>query len=279
MPTLRSLLPTLLVCLVPVALGACAAPGYDDDADDDDEGMTESALAQPGGWKLPASVAAKGDKQSVSYDDAPAWKGTKGCGGKFLAGTQELAEHLKSKFPQVTSYGGYSCRQNTANAKKTSVHGTGRAIDVFIPLAGKQADNTKGDAVANWLVENAEAIGVQYIIWDRTSWNASRAAGSKVKGYGGPHPHHDHIHVELTVEGAARKTPFFKGAALSGGDEGEGEAATPARSGCESSTLGRFMAEGACVQRAKDKLWFRCEDGGWETSTSSDPACTSRHPL
>jgi hypothetical protein len=94
-----------------------------------------------------------------------------------------------------------------------SVHGTGRAIDVFIPLSRGDADNTLGDEVANWLVSNAQAIGVQLVIWDRSSWNGSRSSGSKLRAYGGPHPHHDHLHVELNTDGAARRTPWFRGGA------------------------------------------------------------------
>ena len=47
-------------------------------------------------------------------------------------------------------------------------------------------------------IVNAQTIGVQLIIWNRVVW---RANGSNEKGYGGPHPHNDHIHVEITNEG------------------------------------------------------------------------------
>ena len=87
-------------------------------------------------------------------------------------------------------------------------HGTGRALDVFIPLDKGKADNGKGDEVANWLVKNAEKIGVQLVIWDRTMWVAANS-GEKAVGYTGPHPHHDHIHLELNIDGAERRTPFF----------------------------------------------------------------------
>ena len=33
------------------------------------------------------------------------------------------------------------------------------------------------------------------------------------KPYTGPHPHHDHLHVELTHDAAAQKTPWFNGGA------------------------------------------------------------------
>ena len=60
-------------------------------------------------------------------------------------------------------------------------------MDVFIPVTGGQADNGKGDPVGNWLVANAERIGIQYIIWDHSDWQAS-LSGEKLSGYGGPIP-------------------------------------------------------------------------------------------
>jgi len=76
-------------------------------------------------------------------------------------------------------------------------------------IKGK-ADNTVGDAIANWLVVNAEDLGVQFIIWDQTKWNASYSS-NKAKPYGGTVPHIDHIHVELDNDGAAMKTAWFQG--------------------------------------------------------------------
>ncbi|MEZ4464481.1 MAG: hypothetical protein R3F43_08225 [bacterium] len=67
---------------------------------------------------------------------------------------------------------GYACRQ-IRGSSGMSVHGTGRALDIFVPLSGGAADNDLGDPIANWLVEHAE-IGVQ-LIWDRTIWSGSRS--------------------------------------------------------------------------------------------------------
>lgn len=210
-PSLSRISPFHFVSVLAL-LTACSASGcaIETDVDDDDEGWAHSSseLAVPGAWKLPAAVHAAGQEQDVRYDDAPAWQGGAGCGGEILPGTRELGDYLKETFSGVTSYGGYSCRQNTANKAKTSVHGTGRALDVFIRLDDGEADNGKGDEVANWLVKNAERIGVQLVIWDRTMWVAA-SSGDKAKAYTGPHPHHDHIHLELTTDGAAKRTPFF----------------------------------------------------------------------
>ena len=80
-----------------------------------------------------------------------------------------------------------TCRPNTANTSQTSVHGTGRAIDVFIPLYRGAADNTLGDPVAHWLVTHAQEIGVQLVIWDRSIWGPSTSPDTRP--YTGPHPH------------------------------------------------------------------------------------------
>jgi uncharacterized protein YgiM (DUF1202 family) len=78
----------------------------------------------------------------------------------------------------------------------------------MIPLKSGDANNAVGDQVANFLAQNAEKIGIQFIIWDRNSWNPSRGA-PKLRTYTGPVPHIDHLHVELTPAGARRMTEWF----------------------------------------------------------------------
>jgi hypothetical protein len=67
-----------------------------------------------------------------------------------------------------------------------------------------------GDPIANWLVRNAQALGMQYLIWNRVRWSGSRS-GRKDALYGGPNPHIDHIHAELNRDGARRQTAWFQG--------------------------------------------------------------------
>src|SRR5690606_24148008 len=107
---------------------------------------------------------------------------------------QAFSTLLQASFAQIASIDGYNCRANTANGSQTSVHGTGRAIDIFIPLLDDDADNLSGDLIANWLVYNAETFGVQLVIWDRSRWIG--VGSTKHGSYGGPYPHTDHLHVE-----------------------------------------------------------------------------------
>ncbi|MBX3189864.1 MAG: hypothetical protein KF819_22755 [Labilithrix sp.] len=183
-------------------LAACTAATDDDEdvADDDDDGVEQSAdaVSVAGRWRIPPDVKAAGATARFAYDDAPAWSRSR-CAGGLKPGAQRLRTNLNGRFdPQISRIEGYACRQNTANRSRMSVHGTGRAVDIFIPKAGRAADNTKGDAVANYLVSNARQLGIQMVIWDRTRWQVGRGEAA----YTGPHAHDDHIHAELTDEAA-----------------------------------------------------------------------------
>lgn len=185
---------------------ACAAP--------DQVGVEEQASTVAGGWSLPSGVHDIAQTQFVAYDGAPPWDGGANCSGTFFSGTAKLRQYLLAHYPQVDSIGGYDCRPNSADSSLTSIHGTGRALDVMIPTipptgTNRDADNTAGDPIANWLITHAEYIGVQYVIWDHMDWEASRS-GEKQRVYNPDNKHIDHIHVELTKEaGEHEQTEFF----------------------------------------------------------------------
>lgn len=197
--TAKSWIALVTLSLFVAVVAACSAPTEEADS-------SESALAQAGRWSLPTSVKDVGKTVRLSYDDAPRWTGTSACSGSLKVGGKKLGDYLIGKFDIITSVGGYACRRNTADTSRMSVHGTGRALDIFIPRTGGRADNGQGDKVANWLVLNSQRIGVQLVIWDRTIW---RANGTNDGAYGGPHPHDDHLHVELTNAAGAGTTPWF----------------------------------------------------------------------
>ena len=210
--------------LLALALG-CSA-----DLDASEQSVSEMRVTGP--WRLPASTAAAGDRQHVPYvgsariadggrctsTNAFACSCSHPACSRGLPGTLDFATFLRRRFPQITSAGGSGCcRQNTGNTAFLSVHSIGRALDLMIPTLGGDANNTAGDAVANWLVENAQRIGVQLVTWDRSTWNASRAPGTKLNPYTGPIPHVDHIHMELSLDAANRRTPFFTSGEINGG--------------------------------------------------------------
>ena len=58
-------------------------------------------------------------------------------------------------------------------------------------------------------------------------------------------------------------------------------AGTSGDDGCSSSTLGRTVPEGSCVQSRSDQKWHRCEDSEWVgASGPTDAKCTGqKYPL
>lgn len=179
-----------------LSLAACGEPVDEASTCDHDEHTVTFPLAEAGRWIPPDDVLGIANQQYLPYSGAPT-----SCSGNLRAGTREFAEFLKREFEGATSYGGYACRANTANPSQYSVHASGRAIDLFVPLAGSEADNDLGDPIANYLIMNAQEIGVEFVVWDRTSWGAHRDA-PKHRAYTGPHPHHDHLHIELKPSSA-----------------------------------------------------------------------------
>jgi len=210
----------------------CVALSFVGCADIDGLDTTTSAMNVAGPWALSPSARSIGDGQYVRYNGSPriadggrctstnafACSCTHPACSRGLPGTLEFAAFLRRRFPQIRGAGGFDCcRQNTGDTAYLSVHSIGRAIDLSIPVLNGDANNTAGDAVANWLVEHAQEIGVQIVIWDRSSWRAERGAGDKLRPYTGPIPHIDHIHTELSLDGANRRTPFFTSGASQGG--------------------------------------------------------------
>ncbi len=161
-------------------------------------------------WQPSADAMAAGNRANVPYQSAGG-----ACSGGATAGALELGRYVRSHFGgQVDgSIPGdgiqiYNCRR-VRGGSSMSLHSTGRAVDIFIPLRGGRADNAKGDVIANWLMANAEHIGIQYIIWDRTRFKASGSNRSRC--YTGSHSHNNHIHVELSRAASSKRTPFFRG--------------------------------------------------------------------
>jgi hypothetical protein len=238
-----------IVCAV---AGACSGG--------EDLGSTRSAsLAVPGPWVIPDDVRAAGDEQFVEFTGAGPWQGEEGCGGGLLEGTAILREYVSEYFPQAHEIGGYACRPIVGDPGSMSVHATGRALDIMIyPVGhpdGAEADNEMGDPIGNWLVVNAERIGIQQIIWDRWLWRAADAPGEKDRAYTGEHPHNDHLHVELSVDAAGLGTPFF--------EEDQGPPVLP--------SCGQVPAEGGliddidlCAELFGPPEYWRAVDGAGE---------------
>jgi hypothetical protein len=95
---------------------------------------------------------------------------------------------------------GVGCFRSGADAQD---HGLGRACDFMMAAGGRRPTaemRGHGQALANWLVDNAEALGVQYVIWEQHIWNVDRAReGWRLMGDRGSvtQNHFDHVHVSV----------------------------------------------------------------------------------
>ena len=158
-------------------------PATDDDLDNwledelpDGSDGSLSAISCDQRWFPPLHTAETAARQTVPYDRVGST-----CSGGATEGATALGHFIRNNFGDLMNLGVpgdgiqiYNCRQ-VRGGSRMSVHAEGRAVDVFISTVGGVADNSRGDTVANWLIENAEYIGVQLVIWDRTIWQASRS--------------------------------------------------------------------------------------------------------
>ena len=152
---------------------------------------------------------------TARYDDAPSWSGGANCSGGFTPGARRMQDWLRANWGAATIQG-YSCRPNTANTSRTSIHGVGRASDWF-----RNANNANHRAqVASFIARMsangaamARATGVQYWIWNRQQYRV-RSSGVERRSYSGPNPHTDHVHLEQNIAGSRLETSYWR---LAGG--------------------------------------------------------------
>ncbi|MFN3199615.1 MAG: hypothetical protein ACE366_14515 [Bradymonadia bacterium] len=161
-----------------------------------------------GRWVPPSNVISAGNQQFVSY------QGARSCTRRSQPGAVFLGDYIRTHFGHLMNLRVdgrgvqiYNCRSVRSGSAR-SLHSEGRAIDIFIPMRGGKADNAKGDIIANWLMANAQRIGVQYMIWDRSRYRAS--GSNRHRCYSGSYHHEDHIHIELSWAAARQETPFFR---------------------------------------------------------------------
>ena len=156
-----------------VLFGQPSPPGSGTDSGGTGDGSLNIGGPVTGGKKLPGGVE-------------------RGLKPNAVDGGRKIYAHA----PWIKSMGGLGSRPIG-----TSDHPRGLAIDFMIPGWNTAAGNAKGWALAKWIVANAGALHVKYVIWDRKKWNP--AGGSGWRPYS--HPlgasptlaHRDHIHVSF----------------------------------------------------------------------------------
>ncbi|MEO3808600.1 hypothetical protein ABGB17_06330 [Sphaerisporangium sp. B11E5] len=81
-------------------------------------------------------------------------------------------------------------------------HGKGRACDFMMSTGGRMPDaaaQARGDALAQWCIENGRAMGIMYIIWRQRYYDIRTGAGWRTMSDRGSVTanHYDHVHVSV----------------------------------------------------------------------------------
>ncbi|WP_051215593.1 CHAP domain-containing protein [Granulicoccus phenolivorans] len=117
-------------------------------------------------------------------------------------------------------------------------HTRGYAMDLMVPLTAD--GKATGQAIADYLVRNADAVGISNVIWYQQIWTTQRRSEGwrAMEDRGSPTENHrDHVHVLLTDEAPVLTAlPGQPGSAVDSANAAAGEvrsdcAATPAKPG------------------------------------------------
>lgn len=131
------------------------------------------------------------------------------AGGTALAADGETTQ--KPVLPAVEAFGRWvaswpgirSAGMRRSPAKPSTagrvrdIHEEGRAVDAMIAAPNTAAGNAAGDALSAFLVQNADRLGIQGIIWRGREWYASRS-GAAWEPYDGGDSHTSHPHIEFS---------------------------------------------------------------------------------
>ena len=163
--------------------------------------LPEASAGPPNGCG--SSTGTAGDPAPFDGDDPNRMVDDPTSNGQITAWTLHLYEQTLAQFPG-TGWGCYSPRPGTK-----SEHPLGRACDITFGNAIGQYPTSEqldyGWQVTEWMQTHAEALGVEYLIWQGKIWSLSRdAEGWRPYNGGGMHDpdnvtggHYDHLHVTV----------------------------------------------------------------------------------
>lgn len=185
-----------------------------------EESAPQTAPSRVSGWSPPGRDDGRRPVPPVALPaayDAPApAEPQRLCDPEAEPGTLALAGLLTATWPEVGSSG----IERPCSRGGRSEHKEGRAYD-WSTRAHLPHERDAAKTFLDWLTApgtdgvaggNARRLGVRYVIWDRHIWTVT---DPQWRAYSGPNPHVDHVHITLSWAGAAGKTSFWSGRALS----------------------------------------------------------------
>jgi uncharacterized protein YcbK (DUF882 family) len=146
---------------------------------------------------------------AAQTSDRAAGRVVRGSFVRCATGEQPGARAMADQWRRLTGRqaGTFNCRKTEAGTP--SLHGEGRSIDLHARV-DRPAEKAQADAYVAWMQSNAVELQVAYLIWNHNQWSwARRAEGWRP--YTLANKHIDHIHVDLSWEGARNQSPLFQG--------------------------------------------------------------------
>lgn len=105
------------------------------------------------------------------------------CEGKGLGdNASKVCSAVRSNFG-ITNIGGFRAGAGD--------HGAGKAVDVMVT-------GSRGDAVAQWAIDNMSAYDITYVIWKQRIWLAGSSGWRSMEDRGSVTAnHYDHVHISV----------------------------------------------------------------------------------
>lgn len=112
-------------------------------------------------------------------------------GNGLTPNAEQLQRLIMQAFPQITDIGGWRPPDGF------NEHSSGQALDVMIPNPGTPEGKALGNQINQWLLQNADALGIQYDLWQQTQWNPDGTSKGMENRGGATANHLDHVHVRV----------------------------------------------------------------------------------
>ena len=168
---------------------------------------------------------------------------------------EQLNKVVSAQFPQLAQTGGIG---GWRASDPYPDHSSGRALDIMV------GDNKAlGDQINQWLMANAEQLGIQYTIWQQKNWNPDGKGGAStspniVPGGNPTANHMDHVHAYVQ-DGQGQLLPVLSNLAVPQSVTDSINAASTPMIGAPGGGAGYFQVDQQAVIRAQQDIQKRAE--------------------
>ncbi|SHW93728.1 MULTISPECIES: hypothetical protein [Mycobacteroides] len=186
--------------VAPPALPAAPAPSPSDPGLPPGVTKPLDATSVPAAPEIPAPPTRHGETPGIPSQDFPGALSGQSLPGRFNeSGLQRntigAERSIGAAFPQISTVHGWR------EPDGYNEHFSGQAADFMIPGAGTPEGFAMGDQVKDYAIANAKALGIDYVIWNQTQWNADGTSVPMENRGSATQNHKDHVHVHTTGGG------------------------------------------------------------------------------